>query len=87
MVLYNGMDYTLNLFPCSCYYSRCVHRMSILQRVTMAVLMNSFQITELRWCLEDKEPCNTVEPRSIVPVSIVFPHLPFAIFGPEKSSI
>jgi len=25
----------------------------------------------------------TVEPRSIVPVSIVFPHLPFAIFGPE----
>jgi len=26
---------------------------------------------------------DTVEPRSIVPVSIVFPHLPFAIFGPE----
>jgi len=25
----------------------------------------------------------TVESRSIVPVSIVFPHLPFAIFGPE----
>jgi hypothetical protein len=26
---------------------------------------------------------STVEPRSIVPVSIVFPHIPFAIFGPE----
>jgi len=24
----------------------------------MAALMNSFQITELRWCPEDKEPCN-----------------------------
>jgi hypothetical protein len=24
-----------------------------------------------------------VEPRSIVPVMIVFPHVPFAIFGPE----
>jgi len=33
--------------------------MSILPSATMAALMNSFQITELRWCLEDKEPCNT----------------------------
>ena len=31
---------------------------------------------------EYKSRC-TVEPRSIVPVSIVFPHLPFTIFGPE----
>ena len=26
---------------------------------------------------------STVEPRSIVPVTIVFPHVLFAIFGPE----
>ena len=25
----------------------------------------------------------TVEPRSIVPATIIFPHVPFAIFGPE----
>jgi len=29
----------------------------------------------------------TVEPRSIVPATIVFPHVLFAIFGPELSSI
>ena len=29
----------------------------------------------------------TVEPRSIVPATIVFPHVLFAIFGPEWSSI
>jgi hypothetical protein len=29
----------------------------------------------------------TVEPQSIVPTMIVFPHVPFAIFGPEWSSI
>ena len=29
----------------------------------------------------------TVEPRSIVPATIVFLHVPFAIFGPELSSI
>ena len=29
----------------------------------------------------------TVEPRSIVPAAIVFPHVLFAIFGPELSSI
>ena len=30
---------------------------------------------------------NTVESRSIVPAMIVFPHVLFAIFGPELSSI
>jgi len=30
---------------------------------------------------------NTVESRSIVSTSIVFPHVMFAIFGPELSSI
>jgi len=29
----------------------------------------------------------TVEPRSTVPATIVFPHVLFAIFGPELSSI
>jgi hypothetical protein len=29
----------------------------------------------------------TVEPRSIIPATIVFPHVSFAIFGPEWSSI
>ena len=53
------MDYMLNLFPCSCYYSRYVQRTSILPSATMAALMNSFPVTELRWCPEDKEPCNT----------------------------
>jgi hypothetical protein len=32
---------------------------------------------------EDYSITTTVEPRSIVPVTIVFPHVPFAIFGPK----
>ena len=35
----------------------------------------------------DSVPLNTVESRSIVPAMIVFPHVLFAIFGPELSSI
>jgi hypothetical protein len=31
------------------------------------------------------EKRNRVEPQSIVPATIVFPHLPFAIFGPKWS--
>ena len=37
--------------------------------------------------LETMTQVGTVEPRSIVPATIVFPHVPFAIFGPELSSI
>ena len=36
--------------------------------------------------LKDSFSCK-MEPRSIVPKTIIFPHVLFAIFGPELSSI
>ena len=45
---------------------------------------NKFQLDSL---LASYDLYSTVKPRSIVPATIVFPHVLFAIFGPELSSI
>jgi len=44
-------------------------------------------LTAVLMKIQDLWDVTTVESRSIVPVMIVFPHVLFAIFGPELSSI
>jgi len=58
-----------------------VHRRiaSAVKRVEFVSDRMSYIVLRGRW--------NTVESRSIVPAMIVFPHVLFAIFGPELSSI
>jgi hypothetical protein len=38
------------------------------------------------FCKKDRQP-STVKPLSIVPVTVVFPHVSSALFGPEISPI
>jgi hypothetical protein len=53
--------------------------------------MTKYRAWNCRWSglkmKNNLEKCYAVEPRSIVPATIVFPHVPFTIFGPEWSSI
>jgi hypothetical protein len=56
--------------------------------ISMFILLNMYQLDKKSQCkAADHSKVNTVKPLSIVPVTVVRPHVSSALFGPEISPI